>query len=67
MTALHFCSARIGARMVSSYPLPEGFSDFDVFSLGSCLLVEGECSFAFALEFGQILRGLRPAPRAVNL
>lgn len=34
----------IGSRMVSSYPLPEGFSDFDVFSLGSCLLVEGECS-----------------------
>lgn len=29
--------------MVSSYPLPEGFSEFDVFSLGSCLLVEGEC------------------------
>ncbi|XP_061794838.1 retinal G protein coupled receptor a [Nerophis lumbriciformis] len=27
--------------MVSSYPLPEGFSEFDVFSLGSCLLVEG--------------------------
>lgn len=35
--------------MVSSYPLPEGFSDFDVFSLGSCLLVEGEC-FHFALS-----------------
>lgn len=28
--------------MVSSYPLPEGFSEFDVFSLGSCLMVEGE-------------------------
>ena len=28
--------------MVSAYPLPEGFSDFDVFSLGSCLLVEGK-------------------------
>ncbi|KAJ3610568.1 hypothetical protein NHX12_022660 [Muraenolepis orangiensis] len=27
--------------MVSSYPLPDGFTDFDVFSLGSCLLVEG--------------------------
>lgn len=27
--------------MVSSYPLPEGFSEFDVFSLGSLLLVEG--------------------------
>ncbi|XP_061766031.1 RPE-retinal G protein-coupled receptor-like [Nerophis ophidion] len=27
--------------MVSSYPLPEGFSEFDVFCLGSCLLVEG--------------------------
>ncbi|XP_061913587.1 retinal G protein coupled receptor a [Entelurus aequoreus] len=27
--------------MVSSYPLPEGFSELDVFSLGSCLLVEG--------------------------
>ncbi|KAG7216321.1 hypothetical protein INR49_021725, partial [Caranx melampygus] len=26
--------------MVSSYPLPDGFSEFDVFSLGSCLLVE---------------------------
>jgi len=25
-----------------TYPLPEGFSDFDVFSLGSCLLVEGK-------------------------
>ncbi|XP_038593941.1 retinal G protein coupled receptor a [Micropterus salmoides] len=31
--------------MVSSYPLPEGFSDFDVFSLGSCLLVEGMLGF----------------------
>ncbi|XP_077439083.1 retinal G protein coupled receptor a [Vanacampus margaritifer] len=31
--------------MVSSYPLPEGFSDFDVFSLGSCLLVEGLMGF----------------------
>lgn len=41
--------------MVSSYPLPEGFSEFDVFSLGSCLLVEGEC---FVLEFSQILGGL---------
>lgn len=28
--------------MVTSYPLPEGFSEFDVFSLGSCLLVEGK-------------------------
>ncbi|XP_036402996.1 retinal G protein coupled receptor a [Megalops cyprinoides] len=27
--------------MVTSYPLPEGFSEFDVFSLGSALLVEG--------------------------
>lgn len=27
--------------MVSSYPLPEGFTEFDVFSLGSLLLVEG--------------------------
>lgn len=32
-----------GGRMATSYPLPEGFSEFDVFSLGSCLLVEGEC------------------------
>ncbi|XP_077470330.1 retinal G protein coupled receptor a [Stigmatopora argus] len=31
--------------MVSSYPLPEGFSEFDVFSLGSCLLVEGMMGF----------------------
>ncbi|KAA8583754.1 hypothetical protein FQN60_014962 [Etheostoma spectabile] len=31
--------------MASSYPLPEGFSDFDVFSLGSCLLVEGLLGF----------------------
>ncbi|XP_065153600.1 retinal G protein coupled receptor a [Paramisgurnus dabryanus] len=31
--------------MVTSYPLPEGFSDFDVFSLGSCLLVEGLLGF----------------------
>ncbi|KAM9809162.1 retinal G protein coupled receptor a [Syngnathus typhle] len=31
--------------MVSSYPLPEGFSEFDVFSLGSCLLVEGLMGF----------------------
>lgn len=31
--------------MVSSYPLPEGFSDFDVFSLGSCLLIEGLLGF----------------------
>ncbi|XP_051946285.1 RPE-retinal G protein-coupled receptor-like [Xyrauchen texanus] len=31
--------------MVKSYPLPEGFSDFDVFSLGSCLLVEGLLGF----------------------
>ncbi|XP_024242094.1 RPE-retinal G protein-coupled receptor-like [Oncorhynchus tshawytscha] len=31
--------------MVSSYPLPDGFSDFDVFSLGSCLLVEGLLGF----------------------
>ncbi|KAG1951186.1 retinal G protein coupled receptor a [Pimephales promelas] len=28
-----------------TYPLPEGFSDFDVFSLGSCLLVEGLLGF----------------------
>lgn len=28
--------------MVPSYPLPEGFSEFDVFALGSCLLVEGK-------------------------
>lgn len=34
--------------MVSSSPLPEGFSDLDVFSLGSCLLVEGEW---FVLDF----------------
>ncbi|XP_035255329.1 RPE-retinal G protein-coupled receptor-like [Anguilla anguilla] len=27
--------------MVTSYPLPDGFSEFDVFSLGSALLVEG--------------------------
>lgn len=48
--------------MVSSYPLPEGFSEFDVFSLGSCLLVEGEC-FHFVLELSQMLRvyeGLHP-------
>ncbi|XP_010902251.1 retinal G protein coupled receptor a [Esox lucius] len=31
--------------MVTSYPLPDGFSDFDVFSLGSCLLVEGLLGF----------------------
>ncbi|KAL4641019.1 RPE-retinal G protein-coupled receptor-like [Arapaima gigas] len=31
--------------MVNSYPLPEGFSDFDVFSLGSALLVEGLVGF----------------------
>ncbi|XP_041722388.1 RPE-retinal G protein-coupled receptor [Coregonus clupeaformis] len=31
--------------MVSSYPLPDGFSDIDVFSLGSCLLVEGLLGF----------------------
>uniref|UniRef100_A0A8C2E3I3 RPE-retinal G protein-coupled receptor n=1 Tax=Cyprinus carpio TaxID=7962 RepID=A0A8C2E3I3_CYPCA len=31
--------------MVTSYPLPEGFSEFDVFSLGSCLLVEGLLGF----------------------
>ncbi|XP_018593573.1 retinal G protein coupled receptor a [Scleropages formosus] len=31
--------------MVTSYPLPEGFSDFDVFSLGSALLVEGLVGF----------------------
>lgn len=41
--------------MVSSYPLPEGFSEFDVFSLGSCLLVEGEC-FQFVLEVSRMLR-----------
>ncbi|KAK7140297.1 hypothetical protein R3I94_012796 [Phoxinus phoxinus] len=28
-----------------TYPLPEGFSEFDVFSLGSCLLVEGLLGF----------------------
>lgn len=48
---------QIGFSMVSSYPLPEGFSEFDVFSLGSCLLVEGEC-LGFVLEFGQILQVL---------
>uniref|UniRef100_A0A673FW88 RPE-retinal G protein-coupled receptor n=1 Tax=Sinocyclocheilus rhinocerous TaxID=307959 RepID=A0A673FW88_9TELE len=31
--------------MVTSYPLPEGFSELDVFSLGSCLLVEGLLGF----------------------
>nr|XP_020458693.1 RPE-retinal G protein-coupled receptor [Monopterus albus] len=31
--------------MVSSNPLPEGFSEFDVFSLGCCLLVEGLLGF----------------------
>ncbi|TRY56781.1 hypothetical protein DNTS_035600 [Danionella cerebrum] len=31
--------------MVTSYPLPEGFSEFDVFSLGSCLLIEGLLGF----------------------
>ncbi|KAM9395373.1 RPE-retinal G protein-coupled receptor-like isoform 1-T1 [Salvelinus alpinus] len=31
--------------MVSSYPLPDGFSEIDVFSLGSCLLVEGLLGF----------------------
>ncbi|XP_007566298.1 retinal G protein coupled receptor a [Poecilia latipinna] len=31
--------------MVTPYPLPEGFSEFDVFSLGSCLLVEGLLGF----------------------
>ncbi|XP_010765980.1 retinal G protein coupled receptor a [Notothenia coriiceps] len=31
--------------MVSSRPLPEGFSDFDVFSLGTMLLVEGMLGF----------------------
>ncbi|XP_077093041.1 retinal G protein coupled receptor a [Siphateles boraxobius] len=28
-----------------TYPLPEGFTEFDVFSLGSCLLVEGLLGF----------------------
>ncbi|XP_028845229.1 retinal G protein coupled receptor a [Denticeps clupeoides] len=31
--------------MVPPYPLPEGFSELDVFSLGSCLLVEGLLGF----------------------
>ncbi|KAK2824337.1 hypothetical protein Q5P01_021512 [Channa striata] len=31
--------------MVASSPLPEGFSELDVFSLGSCLLVEGLLGF----------------------
>ncbi|XP_062851312.1 retinal G protein coupled receptor a [Trichomycterus rosablanca] len=31
--------------MVPSYPLPEGFSELDVFALGSCLLVEGLLGF----------------------
>ncbi|XP_064788024.1 RPE-retinal G protein-coupled receptor-like [Oncorhynchus masou masou] len=31
--------------MVSSHPLPNGFSEIDVFSLGSCLLVEGLLGF----------------------
>lgn len=31
--------------MVTAYPLPEGFSELDVFSLGSCLLVEGLLGF----------------------
>uniref|UniRef100_A0A673G102 RPE-retinal G protein-coupled receptor n=1 Tax=Sinocyclocheilus rhinocerous TaxID=307959 RepID=A0A673G102_9TELE len=31
--------------VVTSYPLPEGFSELDVFSLGSCLLVEGLLGF----------------------
>ncbi|XP_076831439.1 retinal G protein coupled receptor a isoform X2 [Brachyhypopomus gauderio] len=30
---------------MSSYPLPEGFSEFEVFALGSCLLVEGLLGF----------------------
>jgi len=31
--------------MVTSYPLPEGFSEIDVFSMGSFLLVEGLIGF----------------------
>lgn len=60
---------RIGFRMVSSYPLPEGFTEFDVFSLGSCLLVEGErarvcvcvLSFCAGIEPNAAsLRGVQP-------
>lgn len=31
-----------GFKMVTSYPLPEGFTDMDVFGLGTALLVEGK-------------------------
>jgi len=30
---------------ISSYPLPEGFNELEVFTLGSCLLVEGLLGF----------------------
>ncbi|XP_076016571.1 retinal G protein coupled receptor a [Genypterus blacodes] len=43
--------------MVSSYPLPEGFSEFDVFSLGSCLMVEG--LFGFCLNLLTIVAFLK--------
>lgn len=33
--------------MVSSYPLPDGFTEFEVFYFGSFLLVEGEWLFSF--------------------
>lgn len=68
---------RIGFRMVSSYPLPEGFTEFDVFSLGSCLLVEGErasvrlpvrvCSVIFVLESSQRLPVYGACARCINL
>lgn len=57
---------RIGFRMVSSYPLPEGFTEFDVFSLGSCLLVEGEracvrvCLSPCACVFCHFCAGIEP-------
>ncbi|KAK6487533.1 retinal G protein coupled receptor a [Huso huso] len=34
-----------GFKMVTSYPLPEGFTDMDVFGLGTALLVEGLLGF----------------------
>lgn len=49
--------------MVSSYPLPEGFSEFDVFSLGSCLLVEGKLCLGIQPNTTRTL----PAVFAINL
>ena len=50
--------------MVSSYPLPEGFSEFDVFSLGSCLLVEGECFRSLCWNSAKRCEAAEAAPAA---